>query len=87
MKTPELDKIQAIVEKSQAIGEFLEWLGSEKEIVLSEWTGSDCDECGEETLMNMTMSKEQLLADFFGIDLVAAEKERAAILEQIRKEN
>ncbi|KKL59167.1 hypothetical protein LCGC14_2218120, partial [marine sediment metagenome] len=31
MKTPELDKITKVREKSQAIGDFLEWLIQEKD--------------------------------------------------------
>ena len=32
LKCPECDKMQVVQEKSQAIGEFLEWLSSEKNI-------------------------------------------------------
>ena len=86
IKTPELDKMVEIGDESQKIGEFLEWLSSE-EIELAEWTGFCCDECGEEILMNMIMTEEQLLAKYFGIDLEKAEKERQAILDNIREQN
>ena len=33
-KTPELDKMKAVKEKSQAIGEFLDWLMQEKKVQL-----------------------------------------------------
>lgn len=86
MKTPELEKIQKVAPDSQKIGEFLEWL-SGKEIVLAEWSGSDCEECGEETLMHISQNRERLLADYFCIDLAKAEKERQAILDDIRAKN
>jgi len=48
-KTPELDKLQAVRNESQAIGEFLEWLRTEKKFIIAQdhkasWT---CEECGE----------------------------------------
>lgn len=86
IETPELDKLVKVSDESQKIGEFLEWLSSE-EIELAEWTGSCCDECGEEILMNMTMTREQLLAKYFCIDLVKAEKERQAILDSVRSQD
>lgn len=84
--TTELDKIVKVHEDSQRIGEFLEWL-AEQEIVLAEWTGSDCDECGDEPLMRISQNREQLLANYFEIDLVKAEKERQALLDTVRADN
>ena len=85
-KTPVLDKLLKVAPDSQKIGEFLEWL-SGQEIVLAEWTGSDCDECGNETLMEISQNREYLLANYFCIDLVKAEKERLALLDDIRAKN
>lgn len=34
---PEHEKLDEIKDQSQAIGEFLEWLGREKSIELCEW--------------------------------------------------
>ena len=85
MKTPELESIREVHEDSQRIGEFLEWL-AEQEIVLAKWTGSECGRCGE-GLMEISQSREQLLANYFVIDLVKAEKERQAILDDIRAKN
>jgi len=84
--TPELNKISEVQPDSQVIGQFLEWL-DEQEIYLAEWTGSDCDECGDEHLMRMIRGKEKLMAQYFSIDLVKAEKERQAILDDIRADN
>lgn len=84
--TTELNKIREVHEDSQRIGEFLEWL-NEQEIYLAEWTGSDCNECGEEVLITMIRGRERLLAQYFNIDLDKAEKERQALLDAIRVEN
>ena len=78
--TTELDRIQEVHEDSQRIGEFLEWL-------LGEWSGSECDECGDETFIHMIQTREQLLANYFEIDLAKAEKERQALLDAVRAEN
>lgn len=84
--TPQLDKMVEVKDESQMISNFLDWL-DEKEIVLAEWSGSDCDECGDEILIHLIRTKEQLLANYFNIDLVKAEKERQAILDNIRRQN
>lgn len=93
MKTPELNKIKEVHEKSQSIGIFLDWLGS-KDIVLCKrhehnegCKFKDEIECGFqnfEYLADMT-GTEKLLAEYFEIDLKKAENERFKILESIRK--
>lgn len=85
MKTPEIDRMLEVKEDSQRIGEFLEWL-AEQEIILAEWTGSDCVGCGE-GYVEISQTREQLIANYFEIDLVKAEKERQAILDNIRAKN
>lgn len=83
--TPELNKVLEVSEDSQRIGEFLEWL-AEQEIVLAEWVGREYG-VGTESLMRISQTREQLLANYFEIDLVKAEKERQALLDAIRAEN
>ena len=41
---PEHEKLMKISDKSQAIGEFLEWLGFEKGAVLHRWVEDEFDE-------------------------------------------
>jgi len=86
VKTPELDKMLIIASDSQTISGFLEWL-KEKEIQLAEWSGSDCEECGGEHLVYMVQTKEQLLANYFSIDLAKAERERQALFDEMRAAN
>ena len=90
---PEHEKLQAVKDKSQAIGEFVEWLQGTKGFRLAKWEkvpdesvfadeGSEVDE-----LFQQFINIEQLLAEFFGIDLQKLEQEKRAMLEQIRKLN
>ena len=73
LKCPECDKMRAVKEKSQAIGEFLEWLHSEKDITL-------CRLEGNYDYRIINISTEKLLAEFFDIDLNKVEEEKRAIL-------
>jgi len=46
-RTPELDKLRKVQATSQAIGEFLDWLFSQKMLVLGRWPRPDeCTNCG-----------------------------------------
>ena len=74
--TPTLDKMQAVHARSQAIGEFLEWLGQQGYVIC-------CS--GRYPPAPAGKSTEQLLAEYFGIDLEAAERERRAVLDYVRK--
>ncbi len=75
---PECAKLKSVSETSQVIGEFLDWLEHEEEIVF----------ClrGERTemLYEKHLPREKTLAKFFGIDLRKVETERRAMLEDIR---
>ncbi len=111
--TPNLDKMLAGQDESQAIGEFLEWLTT-KGFTLGEHrddltdlrscmqcnaTGvkgsgsqpcSNCDGKGSYEIRLDTKfiparySTEELLADFFGVDLKAVESEKRSILASLR---
>ena len=70
-----------VTDKSQVVGKFLDWLNSEKGIVLARWVSED----GRDELCPDYTSYERLLADFFEIDLVAVENEKRSILAQLRK--
>ena len=87
-KTPELDKMLTIRDESQKLGQFLEWL-SEQSIVLAEFDTMSCEDCGYETegLWATRSNQEQILADYFGIDLSKCEQERTKILSDLRKNN
>ncbi len=81
MKYPECEKMQGVKDKSQAIGEFLEWLNYEKHIILA--TAGDEENSGDLSMIHY--SSEELLAEFFEIDLKKVEKEKQQILKEIRQ--
>ncbi len=82
VKTPELEKMLAVKDDSQKIGEFLEWCG-EQEIILAK----QADEYGEGVLFQISQTREQLLAEYFGIDLDKCEAERRELLDAVREDN
>ncbi len=88
---PEHDKLAKIQSESQAIGEFLEWLGAPKSgIVLAEWLRHITDSKGvtrkrlEPVLVPTGRSIETILARYFKIDPVKLEAEKRAMLAGIR---
>lgn len=99
--TPELDKLSAVKDRSQACGEFLEWLTQTKGVVLAKphvHTRHHCREggsafghldCGMNRgeLVHDNVAIERRLAEFFGIDLDKVESEKRALLDDIRKAN
>jgi len=96
METPELDKMHEVKDKSQAIGEFLEWLRDEKNYTVMRWSKKrDWDDYKEDDPEGDEDSNlggipvrdtiEQLLADYFDIDLKKVEEERRMILDTMRR--
>lgn len=86
-KTPELDKVKSVSEKSQSIGEFLDFMINKKKIKFCQVVKEDEDR--EDTFPRyapVPINLEILLAEFFKINLNKAEKERRAILEAIRED-
>lgn len=75
-ETPELDKMKAVQNESQVIGAFLEHQ-SQGGISLACF-GND------EEIHFVRKSTEEILADYFNINLAKCEKERRAILNSIR---
>lgn len=76
-KSLECEKLRKVKDKSQVIGEFIDWLQEKKGIHLCIWrTENDLAYAGERT--------EKLLAEFFDIDLVEVEQERRLLLKEIR---
>jgi hypothetical protein len=91
-KYPEHQKLKAVRAKSQAVGEFLDWLTAEKRITLAvahEHTAS-CREdglrCGYSAgdYLPASASTRELLAEFFDIDESKIENEKRAMLAELR---
>ena len=76
---PEHEKLKAISDKSQTIGEFLEWLSTEKGILLGEWGGAT-----GHTMYPTQRSKVALLAEYFEIYQDRLESEKRAMLDTVR---
>ena len=88
---PEHEKMREVVDRSQSIGEFLDWLRDEKGIALCKWqdTIHHSEEMGDYTPEGYYVVKdgpEKLLADFFDIDLDKIEKEKQAMLDALQKQ-
>lgn len=89
--TPECDKQVANRAASQAIGQFLEWLGDEQKLSIGTPHEHDDDACDRHCgnygcgipagyMLLDTRSIERLLADYFGIDLQKLDAEKREIL-------
>jgi len=76
-KAPECEKLHAVKDKSQLLGEFIDLFLPSKGITL----------CilHDENYYPANQSVEKLLAEFFKIDLGKVEKERRAMLAELRK--
>ena len=78
---PELAKAAHVAEETQIIGDFMDWLESQKCIVLAE----PSHDYGSDQLMPTWKSADQLLAEYFGVDLKKLEEEKVAILKEIEE--
>ena len=81
-KYPQHNKLHAVVDQSQAIGEFIDWLSDEKGVTLAHherWEGYDNPQ-----YVPYRRSIQGLLAEFFDIDLTALDDEKRAMLDAIR---
>jgi len=76
---PERDKLDLVKDKTQAIGEFLDWLGYEKDIQLAR---VDTD-----GIYLTCESWLDLLAEWAGIDRDRLEAEKLQMLDQLRAAN
>lgn len=81
---PQCAKLASVADESANIGEFIEWLES-KGIMLGH--NVQFEERSRPEFVPISTPTEKLLADFYGIDLVALEKEKREILESARALN
>lgn len=94
---PEHDRMRAISDQSQTVGEFVEWLSSDKRIRLATYPDCISDTadhvCGagdcvkSQHLYTVDTPIEKLLAEFFDIDLDTIEAEKRAMLDSLRAAN
>jgi len=98
VKCPECEKMLAVLDNSNAIGNFLEWLlGERKLTICREITRKEVEEAidagmedeidyEEGDLIIDHTGIEALLAEYFNIDLKKVEEEQQAILQHVREE-
>jgi hypothetical protein len=79
MEYPEHEKLEKVVDKSQAIGEFLSWLFEEKSMYICLY-----DEKKGRYYQPLSANKEDLIAEHLGIDQETIEKEKQAMLKLMR---
>jgi len=77
---PEHEKLEKVKETSQSIGEFLEWLYYEKRIHFARYSKYDVS-------YRVSLNTNELLAEYFGIDLTVLEQEKRQMLEELRKDS
>lgn len=76
---PEHTKLRAVKDRSQCVGEFIEWLDEQGIFLAEYWGGRD------RTLYRAHESRDSLLARFFEIDRDRLEEEKRAMLEECRR--
>jgi hypothetical protein len=83
---PEHEKLKTMADKSQACGEFLEWLQMQGYVIARYHEHGDlCARgCIDERLHPATPNIPALLAEHFGIDQNRLEAEKRAMLDQLR---
>jgi hypothetical protein len=90
---PEHDKLKAVQEKSQIIGEFLDWLQNEQAVVLTKahQHSKFCREDGErvcgvekDALVPVISPIPRWLARYFDIDEEELESEKRRMLDELR---
>lgn len=74
---PEHDKLALISDKSQAIGEFINWLKNRQGIEF-------CHYNSHEELEPVWKGTNQWLAEYFGIDQDKLDEEKDTMLKEIR---
>lgn len=79
---PEHEKLRAVSEQSQAIGEFLEWL--ERKGIWLCMREPDNPPFEGRFYPHTLGSNDRILAEYFDIDLTEIEREKRAMLEGVR---
>jgi hypothetical protein len=82
---PEHEKLQAVREKSRAVGGFLEWVWCEKQLQLGKWhRGKDELPFTSDSFEPERYDVQKLLAEFFGIDYDVLQAEKEAMYQGLR---
>jgi len=82
METPEINKMLMVQPESQAIGQFLEWLGT-KGYAIGKY--ETVEGYLSEQFVPDLRPINQMLAEYYEIDLTKVDTEQRAILEALRQ--
>lgn len=85
LKFPEHDKVQALNGKHNVIGEFIDWLKTK--YILATYVNNECSEDFPEILSPVWVNTNDLLAEYFKINLEALENERCTLFKALKNSN
>lgn len=87
---PEHEKMRSVMDRSRTIGDFLDWLRDEKGVSLCKWQDTirhGPDDYTPAGFYRINKRTENLLAEFFEIDLGKVEDEKRAMLRRMEQDN
>ena len=88
LKFPEHDKVQALNGKHNVIGKFIDWL--KIKYTLATYVDNECYDCSDvmpEILIPAWVNTNDLIAEYFEIDLEALENERCTLFKALKNSN
>lgn len=77
------EKLKALEKDRSVVQRFIDWLYDEQECEIAFWERNRI----EDRLCPIRQGREQLMAEFFKIDLKVLDDEKRAMLDHIRKLN
>ena len=77
---PECEKLSAVAQKSNEIGDFMDWIIDNTEFRI-------CENEGYEYYSSSHLQRERLIAQYFEIDLDKVEKERFELLKWLQEQH
>jgi hypothetical protein len=85
---PEHDKMRDAIDNgaSEKVQEFIDWLYDHKQWTVAEFQEHEHRRFGE-VLVPVSLTREQIMADFYSIDLRKVDDEKRIMLTTIRTEN
>lgn len=82
---PEHEKMSAVIEDSQRLGAFIDWMQG-RGYMIAEWVDGEYRN-SDQQLAPVHKSINEWLALFYEIDLTKIEEEKRAMLDEIRAAN
>jgi hypothetical protein len=83
---PEHEKMAAVQEHTQVMGEWVSWLQAKGYVLAEYGTGKPGDDRSPDRLYAVHSDPMALMAEFFDIDPVKVETEKRAMLDEMRRQ-